>query len=95
MPLPNAGDQTITHFRGVLGIASQLSHHWRQGYHDYTIEDLMKVADVILLPIRKVIETTGSRIERLLPKSIHAVTAKGFELQVALFVGACSINFLG
>lgn len=44
--------------------------------------------------IRKVIETTGSLIERLLPKSIHAVTAKGFELKVALFALACSINFL-
>lgn len=44
--------------------------------------------------IRKIIETTGSLIERLLPKSIHAVTAKGFELKVALFVLACSINFL-
>jgi len=39
-------------------------------------------------------KTTGSLIERLLPKSIHAVTAKGFELKVALFVLACSINFL-
>lgn len=45
--------------------------------------------------IRKIIETTGSLIERLLPKSIHAVTAQGFELKVALFVVACSINFLG
>lgn len=44
--------------------------------------------------IRKVVETTGSLIERLLPKSIHAVTAKGFELKVALFVIASSINFL-
>ena len=44
--------------------------------------------------IRKMVETTGSLIERLLPKSIHAVTAKGFELKVALFVMACSINFL-
>lgn len=44
--------------------------------------------------IRKIIETTGSLIERLLPKSIHAITAKGFELKVALFVLACSINFL-
>ena len=44
--------------------------------------------------IRKVVETTGSLIERLLPKSIHAVTPKGFELKVALFVLACSINFL-
>jgi len=33
-------------------------------------------------------------IERLLPKSIHAVTAQGFELKVALFVLASSINFL-
>ncbi len=44
--------------------------------------------------IRKIVETTGSLIERLLPKSIHAVTAKGFELKVALFVLASSINFL-
>ena len=44
--------------------------------------------------VRKIIETTGSLIERLLPKSIHAVTAKGFELKVALFVLAASINFL-
>jgi hypothetical protein len=44
--------------------------------------------------IRIIVETTGSLIERLLPKSIHAVTAKGFELKVALFVLACSINFL-
>lgn len=44
--------------------------------------------------IRKMVETTGSLIERLLPKSIHAVTARGFELKVALFVLTCSINFL-
>jgi len=44
--------------------------------------------------IRKIVETTGSLIKRLLPKSIHAVTAKGFELKVALFVLACFINFL-
>lgn len=44
--------------------------------------------------VRKMVETTGSLIERLLPKSIHAVTARGFELKVALFVLAVSINFL-
>jgi len=43
---------------------------------------------------RKIVETTGSLIERLLPKSIHAVTARGFELKVGLFVLATSINFL-
>ncbi len=41
----------------------------------------------------KIVETTGGLIERLLPKSIHAVTAKGFEIKVALFVLACSVNF--
>jgi hypothetical protein len=46
------------------------------------------------LAIRKIVETTGSLIERLLPRSIHAVTAKGFELKVALFGLAYSINFL-
>ena len=43
---------------------------------------------------RKVVETTGSLIERLLPKHIHAVTARGFELKVALFVLAASFNSL-
>ena len=43
---------------------------------------------------RKMVETTGSLIEQLLPKHIHAVTARGFEIKVALFVLACSINFL-
>jgi hypothetical protein len=43
---------------------------------------------------RKIVETTGSMIERLLPKSIHSVTARGFELKVGLFVLAASLNFL-
>src|SRR5687767_2907806 len=41
---------------------------------------------------RKRVETAGSLIERLLPKSIHAVTSHGFELKVALFVIASSLN---
>lgn len=41
---------------------------------------------------RKIIETVGSSINRLMPKSIHAVTAKGFELKVMLFVLAYSIT---
>lgn len=43
---------------------------------------------------RKLVETTGSLVEQLLPKHIHAVTATGFEFKVALFVLACSINLL-
>jgi hypothetical protein len=43
----------------------------------------------------KRIETTGSLIERILPKYFHAVTAAGFELKVALFVLACSLSYLG
>ena len=41
---------------------------------------------------RKMIETAGSLIAQLLPKSIHAVTSQGFELKVALFVIASSLN---
>jgi Transposase DDE domain len=41
---------------------------------------------------RKMVETAGSLIEQLLPKSIHAVTSQGFELKVALFVIAASLN---
>jgi hypothetical protein len=43
---------------------------------------------------RKRIETVGSLLERMLPKTIHAVTAAGFELKVFLFVLAYSMNRL-
>ena len=43
---------------------------------------------------RKRIETAFSSFERLLPKSIHAVTARGFELKVFLFVLALSFDGL-
>jgi hypothetical protein len=43
---------------------------------------------------RKMIETTGSLLNNLLPKKIHATSAVGFELKVVLFVLACSINYL-
>ena len=43
---------------------------------------------------RKVVETTGSLINRLLPKKIHAVTSSGFELKVCLFVLAVSFQGL-
>ena len=39
-----------------------------------------------------VIETTGNLLCQLLPQSIHAVTAKGFELKVMLFALALSVN---
>jgi hypothetical protein len=48
----------------------------------------------LLAHYRNQVETAGSLIERLLPKSIHAITAKGFELKVILFTLAASINCL-
>ena len=68
-----------------------------KAYNDYTFEDLLKVAQLDLLPLRKknskrplppwiqyllacyrkVIETTGSLLEQLIPKPIHAVTKRG------------------
>lgn len=41
---------------------------------------------------RKIVEISGSLIERMMPKSIHAVTAAGFELKVSLFVLGYGIN---
>ena len=41
---------------------------------------------------RKRVETAGSLIAQLLPKSMHAVTSQGFALKVALFVIASSLN---
>jgi hypothetical protein len=41
---------------------------------------------------RKRVDTAGSLIEQLLPKSMPAVTSQGFELKVVLFVIASSLN---
>ena len=41
---------------------------------------------------RKMVETAGSLIAQMFPKSIHAITPQGFELKVALFVVAYSLN---
>lgn len=43
---------------------------------------------------RKMVETAGSLVARLLPKSIHAVTSRGFELKIILFVLAYAISGL-
>ena len=43
---------------------------------------------------RKRVETSNSLIEQLLPKSIHAVTAPGFELKLFLFIIATNIKQL-
>ena len=43
---------------------------------------------------RKRVETSNSLIEQLLPKSIHAVTAHGFELKLFLFIIASNIKQL-
>lgn len=43
---------------------------------------------------RKTVETSGSMLERLLPKSIHATSAVGFELKVVLFILALSVNHM-
>src|SRR5512147_1923970 len=43
---------------------------------------------------RKIIETAGSQISRLMPRHIHAITAQGFELKVMLFVLAYSVSFV-
>ena len=43
---------------------------------------------------RKRVEVSISLIEQLLPKSIHAVSAQGFELKVLLFIIATSIKQL-
>jgi len=41
---------------------------------------------------RKMVETAGSLLEQMLPKSIPAVTPQGFELKIALFVVAYSLS---
>lgn len=43
---------------------------------------------------RKRIETTFSRITSLFPKSIHAVTQRGFQLKIMLFILAYSISLV-
>jgi hypothetical protein len=43
---------------------------------------------------RKIVETSASLVERLLPKHIHATNAAGFELKVILFILAFSLDRL-
>jgi hypothetical protein len=43
---------------------------------------------------RKIVETSASLVEQLLPKHIHATTAAGFELKVILFLLAFSFDRL-
>ena len=43
---------------------------------------------------RKRIETVGSLLERMLPNTMHALTAAGFEWKVFLFVLAYRLNCL-
>lgn len=43
---------------------------------------------------RKIIETAGSQVNQIMPKTIHAVTSEGFELKVMLFVLAYAITFV-
>ncbi len=78
-----------------------------KAYTDYTLEDLFQEAQRSLAPLRKsnskrpikpwrhyLRSSYRKVIEKLLPKSIHAVTARGFERIVDLFILACSINYL-
>ena len=43
---------------------------------------------------RKVVETTGSLLERLMPKHIHSVTAQGLEIKLLCFLLALSFATL-
>lgn len=43
---------------------------------------------------RKIVETSASLVERLLPKHIHATNSAGFELKVILFILALSFDRL-
>lgn len=45
-------------------------------------------------PVEFFLTVGRAYIERLLPKHIHAVTDKGFELKVTLILLACSLNYL-
>jgi hypothetical protein len=45
-------------------------------------------------PIRQYIETLFSRLRSFLPKKIHAVTPRGFELKIVWFLLAFSIQCL-
>lgn len=50
--------------------------------------------DYLISIYRKAIETTFSKISTLLPKKIHAISAKGFELKVICFIFAYCFSFL-
>ena len=51
-------------------------------------------ATYVLQVYRKEVETAFGEVVKLLPKSVHAVTGRGFELKVYLFVLAYSLSGL-
>ena len=55
---------------------------------------ILAYVSYVLEHFRKRIETAFSAVERTLPSSIHAVTARGFETKVFLFLLALSLDGL-
>ena len=51
-----------------------------------------KCMEYIIDKQRKMVETVFGGIARLFPKHVHAITSKGFEIKVALFVCAASFS---
>lgn len=67
----------------------------RRSFDSHLSQDTGQGACLFLEAVyRKTIETTGCLIECLLPKSIQAVAAEGFELKVVLVVLVSSVNFM-
>jgi len=51
-------------------------------------------SDFLRKSLRRCVETTASQINAMFPKTIHAVTSRGFELKIVLFIIAFSIRCL-
>ena len=54
-------------------------------------QQMSKNVEIIRKRKRKMVETTFSLLSKLLPKSIHAVSKKGFELKITNFIIALAI----
>lgn len=86
------GDKTYNDYR-YEDLLKQIGLHLIPLRKNNSKRCLDPAVHYLMSTARKAVETTGSLIERLLPKHIHSVTAAGFELKVGLFVLACSLNF--
>jgi hypothetical protein len=93
MARPSAGDKAFTHY-GIEDDLAAVGLHLAPLRNKNAKRAIPPWATSWRQQVRQGIETVGSVLTDRFPKTIHAVTATGFELKIVLFVLAYSIDCL-